>query len=186
MFRCRTAVALAGAAAAAAGVMVGAGVPAGGSPAPAAAALAGSVAPFTAHATVTGEVAGATRLTVQVWLRPRVTAAQRFAGAVSTPGSPLFHHYLSPDGYTARFGPGRAAAAAVGAWLRSQGFTGISADPQRSYVRATASVARIDAALGTRRGTTGLPGRSTPRPTGCAPTTARSRCPPRWPVTSSA
>jgi subtilase family serine protease len=108
------------------------------------------VAPFTAHATVTGEVAGATRLTVQVWLRPRVAAAQRFAAAVSTPGSRLFRHYLSPDGYTARFGPGARAAAAVGSWLRTAGFTAISADPQRSYVRATASVARIDAAFGTR------------------------------------
>ena len=50
---------------------------------------------------------------------------------------------------TARFGPSRGEAAAVGSWLRSQGFTGVSADPQRSYLRATASVARIDAAFGT-------------------------------------
>jgi subtilase family serine protease len=150
MFIFRPAIALIGAAAATAGVMIGTGVPVGASPGPAAAALAGSAAPFTARATVTGEVAGTARLTVQVWLAPRVAAAQRFAAAVSTPGGPLFRHYLSPDGYTTRFGPGPRAAAAVASWLHSAGFTAIGADPQRSYVRATASVARIDAAFGTR------------------------------------
>ena len=132
MPRYRTAVALAGAAAAAAGVLIGAGAPAGASPGPPATIqLAGSVAAFTAHARVTGDVAGSARLTIQVWLRPQAAAAARFATAVSTPGSPLFRHYLSPGGYTARFGPSRSAAAAVASWLRSAGFTAISTDPQR-------------------------------------------------------
>ena len=38
-------------------------------------------------------------------------------------------------------------ASAVRAWLRSQGFTAVAADAQRDYVRATATVARIDAAF---------------------------------------
>ena len=37
----------------------------------------------------------------------RLAAAQSFATAVSTPGSPLFRHYLSPDAYAARFGAPR-------------------------------------------------------------------------------
>jgi subtilase family serine protease len=127
---------------------VGASGLAQAAPRPAGTTLAGSVAPFTSHTPVIGAVAGSTRLTIQVWLRPRLDAANRFATAVSTPGSSQFHHYLSPNGYTARFGPTRTAERKVVAWLRSQGFTAIHADSQRSYVRATASASAIDAAFG--------------------------------------
>jgi subtilase family serine protease len=110
--------------------------------------LAGSAAPFTSHGRVTGAVANSVRLTIQVWLRPgNLAAAQQYATAVSTPGSTLFHHYLSPDAYTARFGTSQAGASAVQSWLRGQGFTGIQADPQRNYVRATGTTAAIDAAF---------------------------------------
>jgi len=113
--------------------------------------LAGSVAPFTSHGRVTGAVAGSAQLTIQVWLRPgQLAAAQEYAAAVSTPGSKLFHHYLSPGAYTARFGASPAAAGAVGSWLRRQGFTSVQADAERNYVRATGSVAAIDAAFKTR------------------------------------
>jgi subtilase family serine protease len=110
--------------------------------------LAGSAAPFTSHARAVGAVADSVRLTIQVWLRPgHLAAAQRYALAVSTPGSKLFHHYLSPDAYTARFGASQAAGRAVESWLRRQGFTGIHTDAQRNYVRATGAVAAIDAAF---------------------------------------
>ena len=62
---------------------------------------------------------------------------QTFATAVSTPGSALFHRYLSPASHAARFGASAAAAAKVEAWLRGAGFTGVTASPLRSYVRAT-------------------------------------------------
>jgi subtilase family serine protease len=122
--------------------------PAGAAPRPGYLRLAGSAAPFTRLARVTGAVAGSARLTVQVWLRPSgLAAAQDYATAVSTPGSALFHNYLSPDAYTARFGASQSAASAVESWLRSQGFTGIQDDAQRNYVRATAAVAAINAAF---------------------------------------
>jgi subtilase family serine protease len=112
--------------------------------------LAGSAAPFTGHGRVTGAVAGPGRLTIQLWLRPgHVAAAQQYATAVSTPGSTLFHHYLSPAAYTARFGASPAAAGAVESWLHGRGFTGVQADAQRNYVRATGPVAAIDAAFQT-------------------------------------
>ena len=69
---------------------------------------------------------------------------------MSTPGSPLFRHFLSPSGYTARFGPTQAAAASLESWLRSKGFTGIGADLGRDYVQATAPVSTIEAALQVR------------------------------------
>jgi subtilase family serine protease len=113
--------------------------------------MAGSVAPFTSHSRAISAVAGSARLTIQVWLRPgHPAAAQEYATAVSTPGSKLFQHYLSPDAYTARFGASQAAAGAVESWLRSQGFTSVQADAGRNYVRATGSVAAIDAAFQTQ------------------------------------
>ena len=105
------------AAASAAGTTTAAGVQAG----PAATPLPGSAIPFTSTAKVIGTAPAARRLSIQVWLRPRLPAAQRFAAAVSTPGRPGFGHFLSPDAYTARFGASRGTARAVGAWLRSAG-----------------------------------------------------------------
>ncbi len=109
-----------------------------------------SVAPFTAATAAAGAVSAAAKLTIQFWLAPRMAAAARYAAAVSTPGSPLFRHFLSPSGYTARFGPTPAAAASLGSWLKSKGFTGIGADLGRDYVQATAPVSTIEAALQVR------------------------------------
>jgi subtilase family serine protease len=120
------------------------------SPRPAETVLAGSAVPFTSHAKVTGYVAGPQRLTVQLWLAPDVVAAQQYATAVATPGSRLFHHYLSPEAYTARLAASPVTASRVESWLRGQGFTGISTDSGRNYVRATASTAKINAAFRVR------------------------------------
>src|SRR5262245_31184905 len=96
---------------------------AGAAPRPGYLRLAGSTAPFTSYGRPTGAVAGSARLTIQVWLRPgHLAAAEQYATAVSTPGSKVFHHYLSPDAFTARFGASQAAARALGSWLRGQGF----------------------------------------------------------------
>src|SRR5262249_56386958 len=128
--------------------IVGWSGPAGAAPGGGSVRLAGSAAPFTSGGRVTGAVGGPVRLTSQVWLRPgHADAAARYATAVSTPGSSLFGRYLSPAAYTARFGASRAGAAAVGAWLHHRGLTGVHADAQRNYVRATGAVAAIDAAF---------------------------------------
>ncbi|HEY1640590.1 MAG TPA: protease pro-enzyme activation domain-containing protein [Streptosporangiaceae bacterium] len=127
---------------------VGLSGPAGAAPRPDYVRLAGSAAPFTSHSRVTGAMAGSARLTVQVWMRTgHLAAAQRFATAVSTPGNKLFHHYLSPNAYTARFGATPDATRAVRSWLRGQGFTGLQVDSQRNYVRATGAVTAINAAF---------------------------------------
>jgi subtilase family serine protease len=134
----------------AAAMTVGASGLAQASPGPGRIPLPGSAVPFTSHAPVTGHVAGDQRLAVQLWLKPDTAAAQRYAAAAATPGSVLFHQYLSPAGYAARFAATKAAASAVESWLRSEGFTGIAADSGRAYVRATAPVATINAAFGIR------------------------------------
>ena len=96
-----------------------------------------------------GAVPAAATLTIQFWLAPRAAAAS-YAAAVSTPGNPLFRHFLSPAAYTARFGATPESAASVESWLKSQGFTGVGADLGRDYVQATAPVSTIDAALQVR------------------------------------
>jgi subtilase family serine protease len=108
--------------------------------------LADSVAPFATVSRLISAVPEASKLTIQFWLAPQAAAAS-FANAVSTPGSPLFRHFLSPAAYTARFGPTRREAAGVESWLKSAGFASITTDSGRDYVRATAPVSTIDTAL---------------------------------------
>ena len=148
MNRPRTFVGAIAATAALAGMMiVGAGGAAQAQPGPAETPLAGTAVPFTGHTKVLGAVAGSQQLSIQVWLTPRVAAAENYATAASTPGSALFQRYLSPDAYTSRFGAASATADKVETWLRASGFTGITTDSQLSYVRATAPVSKIDAAF---------------------------------------
>jgi subtilase family serine protease len=115
--------------------------------APAVSTLAGSAAPFATANRAMGAVVGSQQLTVQVWLKPRTAAAESYATAVSTPGSPLYQHYLSPAAYTARFGASSTEAAGVESWLKSAGFTDVAADAQRDYVKATAPVSTINTAF---------------------------------------
>jgi len=112
--------------------------------------LSGSVAPFTAGARAIGAAPAATKLTLQFWLAQRSGAAARYAAAVSTPGSRLYRHFLSPAAYIARFGATPADAAPIESWLKVAGFTGIGTDLGRDYVQATAPVATIEAALKVR------------------------------------
>jgi hypothetical protein len=86
MPRTRTLVAALGALAAIAGGISTAG-PAIAAPQPAMTAppsamadLPGSVAPFAMHAQATGDAGGSSRLTIQVWLRPRNPAICKLAG----------------------------------------------------------------------------------------------------------
>jgi subtilase family serine protease len=130
-------------------VIAGAGGAAQAAPAPGPHLLAGSAVPFTSRSQPTGTVAGGRALTIQVWLKPRLAAAEAYATAVSTPGNALYRRHLSPSAYTARFGATAAEAQTAASWLRSQGFTGISTGAQRDYVRATGSVSAINTAFRT-------------------------------------
>jgi subtilase family serine protease len=132
------------------GLAVAAAAPAGAAAVPAYQSLPGSVPSFAASAAATGAVAGSRQITIQVWMKPNLTAAESYAASASTPGTSAYRHYLSPDAYAARFGPAASAVAKVETWLTSQGFTGIKASAQRSYVRATGDVSQIEAAFRTQ------------------------------------
>ena len=115
-------------------------------------AVPGSVRAAVGSAARVGSVPASQRLTVQVWLKPDAARAAASADAVATPGSPGFHRYLSPDAYTARFGPSAAQAGAVAAWLAGRGLTGVRVDGGRDYVSATGPVSVVESAFQVRIG----------------------------------
>jgi subtilase family serine protease len=96
---------------------------------------------------VVGSVPASRNMSVQFWLVANLAGATAYADDVSNPHSTDFRHYLSPADYTARFGPSAATVTAVSTWLAQQGFTGISVDSQRDYVRASAPAATVQSAL---------------------------------------
>lgn len=151
MSRARTFIAASSAAAAMIGMTIVAesGL-ASAAPTPGVTRLEGSAVPFASHVMATGTVPASQKLSVQVWLRPRLSKAESLAAAVSTPGSASFHHYLSPASYAAQFGASIASAAKVESWLRGAGFSSIKASPLRSYVRATGAASVINAAFHTQ------------------------------------
>jgi hypothetical protein len=82
-------------------------------------------------ARVAGAVPGTARVSGVVALRLRDPAAvSAFIEAVSSPRSPAFRRYLGRGEFARRFGPGRAAVAAVERALRAGGLTvgGVSAN----------------------------------------------------------
>ncbi|HWE60692.1 MAG TPA: S53 family peptidase [Chloroflexota bacterium] len=86
--------------------------------------LAGTVPPLVARGRVAlvGPTNAATPVHLGFFLRGQDPAGLRqFVDAVSTPGSPLYHQYLSHGAYVARFGPSPAAVATLIGFLQSQG-----------------------------------------------------------------
>jgi len=110
----------------------------------------GSAAVAVNAASLAGAVPASQQLTIQVWLKPDLAGAATFANAVATPGSAGFHHYLSPDAYTARFGPSAAQAGGIAAWLTASGLTQVHASSGRDYVSATGPVSKVQSAFGVR------------------------------------
>jgi subtilase family serine protease len=106
--------------------------------------LTGSAAPVTSDNAGVGAILDAQRQTIQVWMAGHQQAAQQFADAVSTPGSPTYRRYLSPSAYTQRFGPSAAQVRTVHSFLTSAGFTKVQASVNDDYVSATAPVSTID------------------------------------------
>jgi subtilase family serine protease len=79
-------------------------------------------------------------------------AAQGFVRTVSTPGSRLFHHYLSDAQWESRFGPTHAEVARAASWLRAQGFTVGRIPGDRLFVPARGSALSVGRAFGVALG----------------------------------
>jgi hypothetical protein len=92
-------------------------------------------------AKVLGAVAPDTPLGVTLALEPRDSAAlNAYATAVATPGSSVYHEYITPAQFARRFGPTPTQIAAVEASLRGHGLLpgAVSANGLSISVRASA------------------------------------------------
>jgi kumamolisin len=65
------------------------------------------------------------------------------------PASSDYHHWITPDEFTARFGPTPEDLAQVSAWLTQEGFTVISASASDRLVRFTGSAGQAENAFQT-------------------------------------
>src|SRR5215467_1809117 len=84
-----------------------------------------------------------------VGLRPPHKAAEeQFLNAIQDKHSPLFHHYLTPAAWTARFGPSAATQQKVVSWARAAGLTVTHLYSNRLVVDLAGSVGAIEKALG--------------------------------------
>jgi len=69
-----------------------------------------------------------------------------------TPGDPLFHQFLTPPEFTAKFGPTQADYDAVAAYARAQGLTITGKSEGRTLLNVAGPSAKIEAAFGVRMG----------------------------------
>jgi kumamolisin len=75
-------------------------------------------------------------------------AMEEQVAQIYTPGSPLYHHYLSPQQIVQRFAMSDAQLHTVENWLTAHGYRIISLDPLRSSIDVQASVTSINQSLG--------------------------------------
>ena len=142
-------------AAAAAGTLLAGVLTAATAPAALAATHRDSIADtHPAWATGRGPVVTTGTVSARIYLAGRDTAGlTAYATAVSSPGSDLYRHYLSPAQVQARYGPTRSQVAAVESWARSAGLAVTGADGQvAGYVDVRGPVAAASRAFGVRFG----------------------------------
>ncbi|MEV7774797.1 protease pro-enzyme activation domain-containing protein [Kitasatospora sp. NPDC086791] len=113
-------------------------------------ALPNTVNPAVAHSEKKGDVPAEQQISVAVSLKLRDTdALDRFLTAVTTPGTPEYGHYLTPEQFTARFGPTQAAVEQVKTYLAQQGLTVTEVSANRQVVNAHGTAAQVSQAFGT-------------------------------------
>jgi subtilase family serine protease len=109
--------------------------------------LAGSVPPWAKSSTFKGSTSGTDAVGFRVYLGWRGDA-EATALAVSTPGSPSYGKYLTPQQFRQEFSPPQSDVNTVKKWLTAQGFTVDYTPQNRLYVAAEGTVAQASAAFG--------------------------------------
>ncbi|MEU8923548.1 protease pro-enzyme activation domain-containing protein [Kitasatospora sp. NPDC048545] len=113
-------------------------------------ALPNTVNPAVAHSEKKGDVPAEQQISVAVSLKLRnADALDRFLTAVATPGTPEYGHYLTPEQFTAQFGPTQASVDQVKAYLAQQGLTVTEVSANRQVVNAHGTAAQVSQAFGT-------------------------------------
>jgi kumamolisin len=103
------------------------------------------------HATskLIGRTEAGRRMTIVLTLPSRDPAgAEEFVRRVGQPGDSLYHHYLTPDQYAARFGADKADYTALVAWARAHGLTPGETYTARTVLPLSGTVGAVEAALG--------------------------------------
>src|SRR5262245_9089831 len=97
-----------------------------------------------------GPVSPAASVSGAVVLQPRdADALTRFIAQVTDKHSPLFHHYLTPESFAARFGPTPSAISAVKSQLQASGLTVTDVARDGLIVDFQAPANRVEAAFRT-------------------------------------
>lgn len=115
--------------------------------------LAQNVSGRVKQASDLGEAAAARRLEGVSLNFSRTTAQQadldQLLLAQQTPGSPQYHHWLTPAQFGARFGLSSADLAKVTSWLTAQGLTVTYTAPSNNLVTVSGTVAQLEQAFST-------------------------------------
>lgn len=115
--------------------------------------LPGSVSPLTRSSSDTGRADPSAALTgMTIYFKP--SAAQQAAldnllREQQTPGSPLFHQWITPAQYAAQFGLSANDLAKVETWLQQQGFSIGRISNSRNAITFSGTVAQVEAAFQT-------------------------------------
>ncbi len=108
----------------------------------------GSTAPLPAGARITGTTPASTSLRLTIALEPQdPSGLAAFATAVSTPGSSLFHHYLTVAQFADRFGATDAHILAVESALRVAGLQVGSVSANNLTISVTGTAAQVEHAF---------------------------------------
>ena len=101
--------------------------------------------------TLLGAAPSSTRLDLRVVLEPNNSGAlAQFINDVSTPGNPLYRHFLSPAEFAQRFGATPSVIALVRSELRSTGLTVSDVSPNNLVLRVTGSATQVAATFHTK------------------------------------
>jgi Pro-kumamolisin, activation domain len=114
-------------------------------------ALAGATPPSPASfgAKTQGAAPGSAALSLQIYFQPDHAAQLAvLATAVSTPGNPSYHHFLSVPEFAARFGPSDQVVSALDKYLGSKGLLVGRLSANRLAQDVTGTAGQFERALG--------------------------------------
>jgi len=125
-------------------------LPASAAPPPTLQTLSGEQSPVPLGDTLLGPATPSTTMSLEVTLQPRdPIALAAEVKAVSTPGSPEYHQFITPAEFAQLYGPTPATIAQVTSALQAEGLTVGAVSGTDLYLPITATVAQTEAAFAT-------------------------------------
>jgi subtilase family serine protease len=102
------------------------------------------------QATDLGAVSSSMPMHITVGLAGNRAAADALVKAIYTPGSSMFHKFVTPAQFTAVVSPSQAAANAVASYLTKAGFTKVTIAPDRLVISAYGNAGSVSSAFNTQ------------------------------------